>query len=39
MLSDIFKEKLEKFLFPSIVNRVSEYFKVVDEKFYGEEKE
>ncbi|MAG08173.1 hypothetical protein CMO89_01765 [Candidatus Woesearchaeota archaeon] len=36
MLSDIFKEKLERFLFPSIVNRVSEYFKVVDEKFYGE---
>tara|TARA_Y100000310_G_scaffold331837_1_gene406175 strand:- start:1286 stop:1768 length:483 start_codon:yes stop_codon:yes gene_type:complete len=37
MLSDIFKEKLERFLFPSIVSRVSEYFKVVDEKFYGEE--
>jgi len=37
MLSDIFREKLEKFLFPSIVNRVSEYFRVVDEKFFNQE--
>ncbi|MFH1848557.1 MAG: hypothetical protein ABH879_00045 [archaeon] len=32
-LAEIFDEKLLKFLLPSIVARVQEYFKAIDEKF------
>ncbi len=32
-MSDTFEEKLEQFLLPSIILRVKEYFKTVDEEF------
>ena len=32
-LNEIMEEKLEKFLIPSVLDRVKDYFKAVDEEF------
>jgi hypothetical protein len=32
-LSEIFEERLEKFMLPSIISRTKEYFKKIDEEF------
>jgi hypothetical protein len=34
-LTEIMHEKLEKFLIPSVMERVKEYFKAVDEEFFA----
>ncbi|MBI2548893.1 hypothetical protein HYW21_06095 [Candidatus Woesearchaeota archaeon] len=36
-LSETFEEKVQKFLLPSIINRVKEYYKTLDDAFPAEE--